>query len=193
MPRNFRLSLAFFVTTFFAACEGYAASSSQEEAPDHWYGWQTLIADGGSLAIGITGGILGAGDQTPASSALLYSAAAGYVAGAPAVHWATGHVNAGFWSLGLRLGLPTTFGLLGYSLKPCSETPPDRERHSDDFACFPYVLGGAAIGGLLAVIIDNAVVAREAIPSTKEAALPRLSITPVADFRGVGITFRGTL
>jgi len=177
----------------FAPTPSHAESASREDEPDHWYGWQTLIADGGSLAVGVVGGIMDLNEQKTASSVLLYTGAVGYVAGAPVVHWATGHFSAGFWSLGLRAGLPTVLGFLGYSLRPCSSTPPDGEPHSDDVACFPYVLGGVVLGVLSAVTIDNAVVAREPIARPAEAASRRISIAPVVYRGGGGVVVRGTL
>jgi len=63
----------------------------------HWYGWQTLLVDLGSVLTIPLGGV----------------GLAGYALGAPIVHLAHGQVGRGVGSLGLRLALPLVGGAVG--------------------------------------------------------------------------------
>jgi hypothetical protein len=64
-------------------------------ARQEWYGWQTLIVDGLSIAAIGTGVAL-------ESTAVGFSGVGGYLLGAPIVHWAHGSVGPGFVSFGMR-------------------------------------------------------------------------------------------
>lgn len=89
-----------------------APSTDGTSASRRWYGWQMLVADGASFGIGVAG--LRLASEHPALGVSLASVGgAGYLFGAPAIHWAQGRPGAAGLSLSLRVGLPlVTAGLL---------------------------------------------------------------------------------
>ncbi len=82
----------------FVTSPSLAEETEPPKTKTSWYGWQTLIADGGTLAATYVTG-----------SPIVFLG--GYALGAPIVHWAHGNVAAGFGSLGVRVVAPivTTF------------------------------------------------------------------------------------
>lgn len=72
------------------------------QTESRWYGWQTLIADGASLAA-FGAGVAGAGGTAGGVGVT------GLFLGAPIIHWGHGHVGKGFGSLALR-ALPPIVG-----------------------------------------------------------------------------------
>lgn len=74
------------------------------QTESRWYGWQTLIADGASLAA-FGAGVAGAGGS-PAGLGVT-----GLFVGAPIIHWGHGHAGKGFGSLALRT-LPPLVGVI---------------------------------------------------------------------------------
>jgi hypothetical protein len=80
----------------------------------HWYGWQTLLTDGGAIALPVLASTLG---NEPATTVALCAGAGAFVLGAPIVHLAHGREGAFALSLGLRLALPA-LGLAVLS-QPC--------------------------------------------------------------------------
>ncbi len=150
-----------------ARVEPEPASSARQV--DYWYGWQTLLADGASVATMVLGG-------TTQSSAVGLIGLGGYFAGAPIVHGVQGRVGVAFASFGLRLGIPTLGAVVGYAAAgPCSAS-----EHDGFFGCSFHGWAEAGVGALIgagtAVAIDAAVLAhgkRSAEPET-----PRDSVAP---------------
>jgi hypothetical protein len=161
-------------------------SSEEPTSPEpvametRWYGWQTLIADGGALGLGIA-------SRQPAVFLI------GYLAAPPIIHWSHGKVGAGFASLGLRVGAPLVGGLTGYMIdvstsKPCG---------SDEWLCLRG-LGGLLIGTFVgyvgAVAVDAAVLTRERVPrevppSSGVQWQPTFAVTARGATGGVGGVF----
>jgi hypothetical protein len=134
-----------------------------EEAPSRWYGWQTLAADGASLALSIGAiGVAGSGSDTP-SEALAWGALATYALAAPVVHWVHENPGRGFASLGLRVGGPIVLGLIGVEAEDCSH-------HGGDLCGLGGALIGVTVGIVAAVTIDAAVFAYDEAPETHAAA-----------------------
>lgn len=138
------------------------------------YGWQVLLADAesiGLLALSFTQ------DSNPGVQAtLMGSAAAGYVLGAPAVHWIQGEKSMAGVSLLLRLGLPAAGGFFGGTgSRDCSQTNEQREFRF----CVSLGRGFWAIAGMaVAMTLDSVVLARETVP-VKPVHLP---VAPVVGF-----------
>jgi hypothetical protein len=90
----------------------------QQEPPvateSHWYGWQTLLTDGGAIALPV---IASTFRNEPATTVALCAGAGVFVLGAPIVHLAHGRPGAFALSLGLRLALPG-LALVVFS-RPC--------------------------------------------------------------------------
>ena len=124
----------------------------QNEQRDVWYGWQTLIADGGWMILGVG---LGRADGNLGGGVAL----GGYLLGGPIVHWAHGNVGKGFASLGVRIGMPTVLGLIGLVVGVAASP------HDSSFSDVGGAAVGASIGIVLgvggAIAIDAAALARE--------------------------------
>ena len=142
-----------------------------------WYGYQNLIVDGASLALGI-----GIGAEDAGAGVAVFSL--GYTLGGPTVHWAHGHLERGFASLGLRVGAPIVTALLGGLVGLAASPGSDSDGIEAGF-----VVGGA-IGGIagyvIAVAVDDCVLAREPVspppaPGTT-AASPAPSFTLAPSF-----------
>ncbi len=84
------------------------------EPQRRWYGWQTLLSDGASIAIAVIAGSVETAELLPV-------AGVGILLGAPIVHWAHSHVGKGFTSLGLR-AVPALFTLAASSSSGLSVT-----------------------------------------------------------------------
>ena len=137
-----------------------------EEAPSRWYGWQTLAADGASLALSLGAiGVAGAGgsDSDTPSEALVWGSLGTYVLGAPVVHWVHQNTGRGFASLGLRVGGPVVLGLIGAEAEGCSH-------QGGDFCGLVGALIGTSVGIVAAVTIDAAVFAYDDELETDAAA-----------------------
>jgi hypothetical protein len=158
---------------------------------NHWYGWQSLIADGASLAIGVSGGVMDLRATTPLSSALLYSSFVGYLLGAPAVHWGHEQIEKGFASIGLRVGLPLAGFFIPYAVGPRCFAGSEGDNGS--LACLPYMVGGVIVGAVAAVAIDDAVLAYDtpAKGDHRAALSSRLSIAPYVTSNQRGLVLRG--
>jgi hypothetical protein len=76
---------------------------------EYWYGWQTLIADGATLALWI-------GGSAANTQALTDVGWASYLLAPPIIHWAHGKVGIGFASLGIRIAAPLVLGLTGLAV-----------------------------------------------------------------------------
>ena len=139
--------------------EPVATKPPGPETTGGWYGWQVLLADAesiGLLALSFTQ------DSNPGVQAtLMGSAAAGYVLGAPAVHWIQGEKSMAGVSLLLRLGLPLAGGFLG-SLQGdgCSDT---NESGEFRFCVNLAPALGAVAGMAVAMTIDAVALAHEPV------------------------------
>jgi hypothetical protein len=133
----------------------------------HWYGEQTLLVDGASLALGIA--MVGAGADGEGAAVLV----GGYLFGAPLVHLSHDHPGKAFGSLGLRLGLPLAGAALSCLGGGCDY------RGEDTGAAVGgaiLVVGGAVLGAAVAITIDSALIANEDVVS--EAQRPAVGVRP---------------
>lgn len=112
----------------------------------HWYGWQTLIADGASLIV-VPLGAAAAGSPEVAAGAFI----GGYLLAAPIIHFAHGRPGIGAASLGLRLGMP----LLGLAAGALAD-----DCGGGDFCAVGPAIG-MALGMLGAVALDASLLAYE--------------------------------
>ncbi|WP_437277419.1 hypothetical protein WME90_40220 [Sorangium sp. So ce375] len=120
---------------------GSAPVDEQAEPKRVWYGWQHLLALGGSVVL------------TPIAvatenAALGWMAASPFALGGPVTHWANGHVGMGFASLGLNAGCTIGGGMAGVLVGS-----------SSDFARDGEILGmiiGGTLGALTANVVDIA-------------------------------------
>ncbi len=145
-------------------------------APTHeryWYGWQTLIVDGASLAVAGVG--FGTGNTPTITVGEL-----AYTFGAPIVHWTHGNVGFGFASLGLRIAGELTTDL-GALLAP-----------SGSGVTVSAILGGVI--ELTAIVLDASVFGRGERPVRTTAAnavfwAPTAMVTPRGGLAGVVASF----
>jgi len=135
-----------------AAATPEPASTAAEQSPEQrWYGYQTLLADGGALAIAIAAA---ATNDRSTGQGILVAAAAAYAIGGPIVHLAHARGGASLASLGVRVGAPLAGALLGMGLAALA---PDDD--GDE-----YVIGTALglLGGVAgAVALDATLLAWE--------------------------------
>lgn len=154
-----------------------------------WYGWQSLIFDGGATALFLSGLVL---EENGSGGGLAGLGLLTYLFGPPIVHFAHRRVGAGFGSFGMRLLAPIGFGLLGALLgSPFGE----RSDHTD-------VRSGLEVGGIAGLVVGwGATVAIDAfllgyekvettVPAPKPQALrvrPSLVLAPMpSGFLGTG-------
>jgi hypothetical protein len=140
------------------------------ELPRHWYGWQTLLVDAGSLALMP---LAGAGIVT-------------YAVGPAIVHAAHGRAGPALASILLRTSMPLLLGVFGVALAdPAPSNPP-----SNGIAAGPIFggLAGLVLGALGAMAIDDAVLAWEPgkvpTPATGSGASPGVMMVPKITLTG---------
>jgi hypothetical protein len=134
-----------------------------------WYGWQTLLVDGGTLVWVLASGVLAHG--SPALEVAVAGDAVFYLAGSPIVHAVHGRWGAAFGDAALRAG----FAFLGFLVggEICMASSPRCPA--------PGAAGGAllslfaATGG--AVALDAAVLAYE--PRKRKASSDRAQWSPI--------------
>lgn len=144
-----------------------ALPAPRPPAKSHWYGWQTLITDGASLALLTAAAGTKSGDATGSLVAL---SGLTYALGGPIVHWSHGNGLKGAASLGLRVGIPVVLAGLGYGLGTLAY---GNENYGGAvFGALGFVLGFPA-----AIAIDAAAIAREDVPDEDEAAT-QAKLTP---------------
>ena len=152
-----------------------SARAGEADAPEprqttqtSWYGWQTLLADAGVIALWSAAYAVDEakyGSSSPQSydvgtNLLVASGVAVYFLGGPAIHWAHGHGRKGLGSLGLRVGLPLGGLIAGALLGSVACRSSDNE-----FVPCPVVIGALGFlgGAVAAPVVDAAVVAREPV------------------------------
>lgn len=156
--------------------EGDSSTLDGSMVERRWYGGQTLLAD--TISLSLVGAGIAVDPKSP-SPALLASGFAGYSLTAPVIHFAHGHLGKGLADLALRVGTASLGAVIGHSIGTALHTPlsPPPAPTLGDVIAYPVVNGvnlvdaqirgavyGAAIGGLVAMVIDGAVLAREDVP-----------------------------
>ena len=125
-----------------------------------WYGWQTLLADGAVIGL--------------AAGTRAWPVLGGGLLSGPLVHLAHGNGEKAFLSLGLRVIVPFTLGLIGFGIVAATVPPCHEDPHEWLNLCLRDLqeLGGFAIGAgvgyLVAIGVDAAFIARE--PDAKPRA-----------------------
>ena len=153
-----------------------APAAPAQRLDSKWYGWQTLLVDASTLTTGILVAAASEGDAGGLGASI---ALGGYALGGPIVHWANGQVGKGFASLGLRLGAPLVGGLTGFALGAAG-----------DSGCRDFCLGaavgatlGVIAGGIAAVVVDSAVLARKQVVVTDgHARRPTVQWAPTGGY-----------
>jgi len=151
-PRRAALAMLFAA---FSVIPGSAA------ADDHWYGWQTLVADGAALGVGVGASALGS--RTGVNLGIV--ALASYLITAPVIHAEHGNYERSAGSLAMRLAAPALGYGIGYGIGAWIGEDRWGRPASGTGGAFG-VLGGIA----LAVALDSAVLAYE----PRAAATPRV-------------------
>jgi hypothetical protein len=155
-----------------------------------WYGWQTLLADGGSLALLLGGAATTSSRSSGTAGALLLGSLATYSLGAPIIHLAHNRPGAALGSFGLRWGVPFVGALLGvgFGYASCG-------KGNNDGVCYGlYGALGLTLGTIGAIAIDSAVLAREQVPMKFTAAKnftwrPDLNVSPSSVSAGLSGAF----
>jgi len=152
------------------------APEPRQPTQTSWYGWQTLLADAGVIALWSAAYAVDEakyGSSSPQSydvgtNLLVASGVAVYFLGGPAIHWAHGHGRKGLGSLGLRVGLPVGGLIAGVLLGSVACGSSDNE-----FVPCPAVIGALGFlgGAVAAPIVDAAVVAREPVTEPTRSQL----------------------
>ena len=152
---------------------------------EEWYGYQTLIADGASVAAMI-GGASFANDRV--AERLLLAGGLGYVFGGPIVHWMHGNMGPGFGSLGLRVGAPLVGLFWGAVIGAAADT------HGSEADSVAVGSAIGFLGGMAgAMLVDAALLAYEKVPGERPLesaklvpAKPPLRLVPQLSIGRVG-------
>jgi hypothetical protein len=110
---------------------------------ERWYGWQTLLADGAAISIGVAA----IAADTPG---LFAGSAVAYLLAPPMIHLHHARGGAAGGSLGLRLGGPLLGAVIGGG--SCEES---------SGACASW---GLVVGAVAAMLIDAGYLAWEVVP-----------------------------
>ena len=151
------------------------ADDDAVEAPTgpRWYGWQTLTADGATLALLIAASAVSQGrDGEHLAPPMLVLGMASYELTPGIIHFAHRNPGRGFASFGIRFGLPLAGAFIGASAAS----------GCNGFFC---EAGGAAVGLLLgaggAIAIDAAVFAYDdpgRRSTRRKSFIPLVAVTP---------------
>ena len=160
---------------------------AQPDLPRHWYGWQTLLVDAGSLVLMPLAGV---GIVT-------------YAVGPSIVHAAHGRAGAALGSILLRVSMPLVLAVVGVGIGGAA-TPSNQNYNGVAPAPILGGLTGLVLGVLGAMAIDGAVFAWEPVKPSPAAAgsrasssvivAPKISLTGDAEhghagWMGIGGTF----
>jgi hypothetical protein len=138
---------------------------AQPDLPRHWYGWQTLLVDAGSVVLLPLAGV---GIVT-------------YAVGPSIVHAAHGRAGPALGSILLRVSMPLVLAVVGVGIGDAA-TPSNQNYNGVAPAPILGGLTGLVLGVLGAMAIDDAVFAWEPVkPSPAAAGLgasPSITIVP---------------
>jgi hypothetical protein len=168
-------------------CAGARVARAEEvgrpaETRTSWYGWQTLLADGGAIALWAVADAVDDPRLAPnasrgrafASNALYVSGFAVYAIVPPVIHLAHGSRDKALVSAGLRLGAPLLGALVGYAIGAAIGDGPCREGN-------PCSVTGAGIGlgaGVGTAMIVDAVVLPWAPADRADVIRPQVALRP---------------
>jgi hypothetical protein len=136
----------------------------------HWYGYQPLLIDGGTLLLLIVSAAAQSG--TGAGLTLIP-----YLVGGPTVHLVHGRYSTAGIDLGIRAGAPLVTGVIGFGIGALLGAGAGGSGSNGSFVS--PELAGALVGGVLgffggivgAVGVDAGLLSRERIPMTPPSAL----------------------
>ncbi|HEY0465821.1 MAG TPA: hypothetical protein VGC79_16525, partial [Polyangiaceae bacterium] len=133
----------------------------------NWYGWQTLTSDAASVGL-LLGGVQASGgygfydnDTRLSANVMVTMGPAGYLAGAPTLHFIQKRPLSAIGSQGLRATLPVLGGAAGLGLAHC---PPPAGQDYGNCGIGELVLGVGA-GALAAIILDATLLAWAPAPA----------------------------
>jgi hypothetical protein len=148
-----------------------------------WYGWQSLAVDGGAVLMAFTALKLdesrGATDSNAPTGELLLGSAAAYGLVAPTIHLLHDNGWRALGSFGLRATLPVAVGALGRALATCP--PPNGEYGNCGLG---EVVIGAGVGAVLAMVVDDAVLAWDVPREDSKGGTTRVGLAPVVATEG---------
>lgn len=132
-----------------------------------WYGWQTLTTDASAIAVAALAATLdgNATAQPPAIGIALGT----YLLGGPLVHAFHGQGGKAGGSFAVRLLAPVTLGGLAWAASQCN---PIADGDMCSLGTVVATIGGAALGAVVASVVDAAAIAHEDVPK-------RTSLVPV--------------
>jgi hypothetical protein len=155
----------------FALLVCLSASANADEgvtppARTSWYGYQTLIADGASLALVTVGGTFA--PSPGARSAFGFAGVGSYLLAPFVIHAAHGQAGRGAGSFALRALAPVGGALVGLAVSAMYLSVTDDPDNGLATAIRAGTIAGlgmyigAGVGAVAAVTVDSAVLAREA-------------------------------
>jgi len=142
-------------------------ASSEDDAPELWYGWQTIVADGLSLAV-LVGGA--AGD----AGLFIGVGYGGFVLSAPIAHIVHKNPGRAVGDLGLRLVVPIIAASIAHNRHACGD--PYREHDCNVWVAL------SAVGSMVVVsAIDAAFLTYERLPYGRRIAGWSPVLVPTSD------------
>jgi hypothetical protein len=164
------VALASFLPSTVAASPRYGderTASSEDDRPELWYGWQTIVADGLSLAV-LVGGA--AGD----AGLFIGVGYGGFVLSAPIAHIVHENPGRAVGDLGLRIAVPLIAASIAHSRHACSD--PYMEHDCNVWVAL------SAVGSMVVVsAIDAAFLTYERLPYGRRVAGWSPVLVPTSD------------
>jgi len=145
-----------------------------------WYGWQASSVDAGAATLWVTSITMlmiddsyddGGGERLV--QGLSVAGGVGYLAGAPTFHLVHRRPWHALGSFGMRAVLPILGGAIGLNTQSC---PPPNADYGNCGAS--GLLAGAAVGAVLAMALDDSLLAWEPRKGTERGAR-QLGVSPV--------------
>jgi hypothetical protein len=164
------------------------------EAPQRWYGWQPLMVDVGSIATMVGGGFVRGAGVAP----IEILGGAGYLFGAPLIHFAHNQSGKAGESIALRTLVPVVSTLFGVLIATAAFPNGTQTGSGDSFGSVDKSVYqayggfiGFGVGAVAGMVIDDVVVAKETAPPRAQPDVrpiqPRIE-PRIAGVRG-GATF----
>lgn len=133
---------------------------SETAAQSEWYGWQTLLTDAASITLITAGAMVQDGNSHSQDgnrmlgTSLMLTGLAGYVAGAPIMHFGKRQPGRGLGSIAMRVSLPFVGGVIGAESASCHASSDE-----SGYCGVGEAALGVGLGALTAIALDASVLA----------------------------------
>lgn len=183
-PPNAPILLSPGVATAPRAARAHAAATPDEtRTRREWFGWQTIVVD--VVVVGTSAALLRT-MEVDAHLGIVLAGSALFLASGPLIHLAhgSGHVGRSLLLRGSSLAVGAVLGgLLLEGLAGCTEATPCKLARID-FAAI-----GAAIGAMVATVVDGTIYAWKPLPATSAYLTPTFATVRGGAVAGITVVF----